>query len=107
MIFWLIAVAALGTGLKLNCISGGKPIQCQPVGGGNRVELRAFRALQTVTADLQPAASGPMAAEKQPTWTDDCGKADGFASPQPNAPLEWDRRFFFVLFGATIFSSSL
>ena len=30
------------------------------------------KALQTLTADLQPAASGQMAAEKRPTWTDDC-----------------------------------
>ena len=32
----------------------------------------AFKALQAVVADLQPAASGPMIAEKQPTLKDDC-----------------------------------
>ena len=29
----------------------------------------ALEALLTLTADLQPAASGPMTAEKQPTLT--------------------------------------
>ena len=33
--------------------------------------LGALEAFQTLAADLQPAASGPMIAEKQPTWTDD------------------------------------
>ena len=34
--------------------------------------LGALEALQSLIADLQPAASGPMTAEKQTTGTDDC-----------------------------------
>ena len=32
----------------------------------------ALDILQAVIADLQPAASGPMTAEKQPSRNDDC-----------------------------------
>ena len=39
---------------------------------GIYVILGAFKASQAVIAELQPAASGPMIAEKHPTWTDDC-----------------------------------
>ena len=45
----------------------------------NRVALCALEALPTVIADLHPAASGPMTAEKQPAWTDDCRKAKRFS----------------------------
>ena len=52
----------------------------------NHVDFRTRRALQTVIADLQPAASGPMTAEKQPTWTNNCWTASVFLNPQPDVP---------------------
>ena len=41
----------------------------------------ALKAVRTVIANLQPAASGSMTGEKQPTWIDDCWKTDGFQNP--------------------------
>ena len=38
---------------------------------------------QTLTVDLQPAASGPMIAEKQPTWRDDFCAAESTQFPKP------------------------
>ena len=38
----------------------------------NHTEFWALKAIQTVIADLQLAALGPMTAEKQQTWTEDC-----------------------------------
>ena len=38
----------------------------------NHMEFWAFKAPQALTADLQPAASGRMTAEKRLAWTDDC-----------------------------------
>ena len=41
-----------------------------------------IKASQTLIADLHPAASVPMNAEKQPTWTNDCWKPNGILNPQ-------------------------
>ena len=64
--------AVLETGLKIEGFPSWNAVQGRYDGiaelsRGNG----AFEALQTVTADLQPAASGPTIAEKQATWTDD------------------------------------
>ena len=67
--FFLIFVAQ-ATGLKSDGVTDGSPIQCQTGGGGESHGAGVLEALQAVTADLQPAASGRMIAEKQPTWTD-------------------------------------
>ena len=63
---------ALETGLNIDGFSGGSRIHYNGVTLVNHVEIGAIEALQTMTADLQPAASGPMTAQKQPTQTDAC-----------------------------------
>ena len=52
--------------------AGGTGSKVNGVGVVNHFLCGALTALQTMIAHLQPAASGPMTAEKQPTWTDDC-----------------------------------
>ena len=62
---------ALETAGKLIDFPGGTGSKAGRVALVNHVESSAFKAFQTVTADLQPAASGPMPAQKRPIWTDD------------------------------------
>ena len=59
--FWMVflTVVALETRLGISGFSS----------AGDRFGAR--KAFQTLPASLEPAASGPMTAEKQPTWTDD------------------------------------
>ena len=47
-------------------------VQKSTGGTANLLVFGALEELQAVIADMQPAASAPMAAEKQPTWADDC-----------------------------------
>ena len=55
---------ALETRVEHDGFSGGG------VAGPNHTFFCAFKASQMVAADLQPAAPGPITAEKQSTWTD-------------------------------------
>ena len=50
----------------------------------NLTKFRALKTFQTLTADLQPAASAPMTAEKQPTWT--LLKSRRFPKPTAGCP---------------------
>ena len=51
---------------------GGARSTIQQVVVVNEGKSAALEALQSLIADLQPAASGPMTAEKQQTETDAC-----------------------------------
>ena len=81
---------ALQTGLKTGGISGGNPILSQLGVACKSCAICALHALQeTVAADLQRAASGPMIAEKQPTSTDDCSvDVDGTPNQHPWCPCK-------------------
>ena len=65
--------AVLGPGQI--CLNGfqGRPIRGRQGGAEtNHTRHSALKPVQTLTTALQPAASGPMFAEKRQTWTDDC-----------------------------------